>query len=48
MRFIPIPKMLAAMLAGIAKMWLRHPLPAVSLLEQAVALNPSLALAHAQ
>jgi tetratricopeptide (TPR) repeat protein len=36
------------MLAGIAEMWLRHPLPAVSLLEQAIALNPSLALAHAQ
>lgn len=36
------------MLAGIAEMWLRHPLAAKELLQQAIALNPSLALAHAQ
>ncbi|WP_296517969.1 tetratricopeptide repeat protein [Rhodopseudomonas sp.] len=36
------------MLAGIAEMWLRHPLPAKALLQQAIALNPSLMLAHAQ
>jgi len=36
------------MLAGIAEMWLRHPLEAKTLLQQAIALNPSLALAHAQ
>jgi TolB-like protein len=36
------------MLAGIAEMWLRHPLEAKNLLQQAIALNPSLALAHAQ
>ncbi len=36
------------MLAGIAEMWLRHPLVARELLQQAIALNPSLAMAHAQ
>jgi len=36
------------MLAGIAEMWLRHPLSAKALLKQAIALNPSLVLAHAQ
>jgi TolB-like protein/predicted Zn-dependent protease len=36
------------MLAGIAEMWLRHPLAAKELLQQAIVLNPSLALAHAQ
>ncbi|KIZ44561.1 hypothetical protein OO17_09590 [Rhodopseudomonas palustris] len=36
------------MLAGIAEMWLRHPLQAKVLLQQAIALNPSLMLAHAQ
>lgn len=36
------------MLAGIAEMWLRHPPEAKNLLQQAIALNPSLALAHAQ
>jgi TolB-like protein len=36
------------MLAGIAEMWLRHPLAAKELLQQAIALNPSLALAYAQ
>jgi TolB-like protein len=36
------------MLAGITEMWLRHPLAAQTLLQQAIALNPSLALAHAQ
>ncbi|NEW89947.1 hypothetical protein DU475_22145 [Rhodopseudomonas sp. WA056] len=36
------------MLAGIAEMWLRHPLEAKGLLKQAIALTPSLALAHAQ
>lgn len=36
------------MLAGIAEMWLRHPHAAKELLQQAIALNPSLALAHAQ
>jgi TolB-like protein len=36
------------MLAGISEMWLRHPLAAQALLQQAIALNPSLALAHAQ
>ncbi|MGA2044443.1 MAG: hypothetical protein ABSG83_13855 [Roseiarcus sp.] len=35
------------MLAGIAEMWLRRPLAARALFEQAIALNPSLALAHA-
>ncbi len=38
----------AHMLAGIAEMWLRHPAQAKALLQQAIALNPSLALAHAQ
>jgi TolB-like protein len=36
------------MLAGITEMWLRHPLAAQTLLQQAIVLNPSLALAHAQ
>ncbi|MFB9268383.1 tetratricopeptide repeat protein [Bradyrhizobium erythrophlei] len=36
------------MLAGIAEMWLRHPLAAQELLQQAIALNPSLSMAHAQ
>jgi TolB-like protein len=36
------------MLAGIAEMWLRHPLVARELLQQAISLNPSLAMAHAQ
>ncbi|ABD05572.1 TPR repeat protein [Rhodopseudomonas palustris HaA2] len=36
------------MLAGIAEMWLRHPHEAKTLLQHAIALNPSLALAHAQ
>lgn len=36
------------MLAGIAEMWLRHPQAAKELLQQAIALNPSLAMAHAQ
>ncbi|QLH73644.1 tetratricopeptide repeat protein [Rhodopseudomonas palustris] len=36
------------MLAGIAEMWLRHPLEAKNLLRQAITLTPSLALAHAQ
>jgi TolB-like protein len=36
------------MLAAIAEMWLRHPLVARELLQQAIALNPSLAMAHAQ
>lgn len=36
------------MLAGIAEMWLRHPLAAKALLQQAIALNPNLVLAHAQ
>ena len=36
------------MLAGIAEMWLRHPLAAQQLLQQAIAVNPSLAMAHAQ
>ncbi|MGO3932241.1 hypothetical protein NP284_28505 [Rhodopseudomonas pseudopalustris] len=36
------------MLAGIAEMWLRHPQEAKNLLQHAIALNPSLALAHAQ
>ena len=35
------------MLAGIAEIWLRHPIPARELLEQAISLNPSLALARA-
>jgi TolB-like protein len=36
------------MLAAIAEMWLRHPLVARELLQQAITLNPSLAMAHAQ
>ena len=36
------------MLAGIAEMWLRHQDEAKTLLQHAIALNPSLALAHAQ
>ena len=36
------------MLAGITEIWLMHPLSAQTLLEQAITLNPSLALAHAQ
>ncbi|MGJ4924815.1 hypothetical protein ACQR1H_31190 [Bradyrhizobium sp. HKCCYLRH2015] len=35
------------MLAGIAEMWLRHPIAARELLQRAIALNPSLALARA-
>jgi TolB-like protein/Flp pilus assembly protein TadD len=35
------------MLAGIAEMWLQHALAARALFRQAIALNPSLALAHA-
>ena len=36
------------MLAGMAEMWLRRPARAKTLLRQAIALNPSLALAHAE
>lgn len=36
------------MLAGIAEMWLRHQEEAKTLLQHAIALNPSLSLAHAQ
>jgi tetratricopeptide (TPR) repeat protein len=36
------------MLAGMAEMWLRHPYQARTLFKQALALNPSLALAHAE
>lgn len=36
------------MLAGIAETWLRQPARAKALLERAIELNPSLALAHAQ
>ena len=36
------------MLAGIAEMWLRQPSRARTLLERAIALNPSLCQAHAQ
>jgi TolB-like protein len=36
------------MLAGITEIWLTHPQSAQTLLEQAITLNPSLALAHAQ
>jgi TolB-like protein len=36
------------MLAGITEIWLMHPHSAQTLLEQAITLNPSLALAHAQ
>jgi TolB-like protein len=35
------------MLAGIAEIWLRHPIAARELLRQSISLNPSLALAHA-
>lgn len=35
------------MLAGIAEMWLRHPVAARELLQRAIGLNPSLALARA-
>jgi tetratricopeptide (TPR) repeat protein len=35
------------MLAGISEMWLRHPIAARELLQQAIVLNPSLALARA-
>lgn len=36
------------LLAGIAEMWRRQPVRARSLLERAIALNPSLCLAHTQ
>ena len=36
------------MLAGIAEMWLRHLHAAKELLQQAITVNPSLAMAHAQ
>jgi class 3 adenylate cyclase/TolB-like protein len=36
------------MLAGIAEMWLRRPDQARTLLERAIALNPSLSMAYAQ
>ncbi len=36
------------MLAGMAEMWRRNTAPAVAMLEQAIALNPSLALAYTQ
>jgi TolB-like protein len=36
------------MLAGIAELWLRHPSRAKILIQQAISLNPSLALAHAE
>lgn len=36
------------LLAGIAEVWLRHTHAAVGLLEQAIALNPSLAYAYSQ
>jgi TolB-like protein len=36
------------MLAGMAEMWLRNPYPARTLFKQALSLNPSLALAHAE
>jgi TolB-like protein len=35
------------MLAGVAEIWLRHPIAARELLQQAIVLNPSLALARA-
>ncbi len=35
------------MLAGVAEIWLRHPMAARDLLQQAISLNPSLALARA-
>ncbi|NIJ22028.1 TolB-like protein [Sphingomonas naasensis] len=36
------------MLAGMAELWRRNTVPAVALLEQAIRLNPSLALAYTQ
>lgn len=36
------------MLAGIAEIWLRQPLRAEALLRRAIALNPSLVMAHSQ
>jgi len=36
------------MLAGVAELWLRHPDRAKILIHQAISLNPSLALAHAE
>ena len=36
------------MLAGVAELWLRHPGRAKILIQQAISLNPSLALAHAE
>lgn len=36
------------LLSGIAEIWLRHPQAAQTLLEHAISLNPSLAIAHAQ
>jgi len=36
------------LLAGVAEMWLRQPLRARALIEQAIELNPSLAMAYAQ
>jgi TolB-like protein len=36
------------MIAGIAEIWLRQPVRAVSLLRHAISLNPSLVLAHAE
>jgi TolB-like protein len=36
------------MLAGVAELWLRRPHRAKTLLAQAISLNPSLALAHAE
>jgi len=36
------------MLAGVAEIWLRQPVRARALMQQAIALNPSLAMAHAQ
>jgi TolB-like protein len=36
------------MLAGVAELWLRHPSRAKILIQQAISLNPSLALAHAE
>lgn len=36
------------LVAGIAEIWLRHPQSAITLLSEAIALNPALAYAHAQ
>lgn len=36
------------LLCGIAEIWLRHPQAAQTLLQHAISLNPSLAIAHAQ